>query len=480
MAKAVPNANWILATCILASSLSFIDGSVVNVGLPSIAASLRARPDDLVWVINAYLLPLGALLLTGGAAGDRFGRKRLLIVGTLLFGAASLGCATAPTLPVLLAARAVQGVGAAILQPNSLAILGVSFAGEARGRAIGLWAAAGAVLGAIGPVLGGWLIDTAGWRFIFLINLPLALGAIGLALGFVRDVPPGEDVPVLDVPGAVLATAALGAVTWSLTLGTGPAGWTPMAIGVGLAGAALGLAFLRVEQGRRDRAMMPLALFASRTFSGLTALTLLLYGALGALMVLLPYVLIRTAHYAGTAAGSALLPFAAILALASPVMGAIAGRIGPKLPLTVGPILVAAGFLWLLGVDERAIYWTQLFPGIVVMAIGMAMAVAPLTAAVLSAVDRRHTGSASGLNTAVARIAGMIATALLGGVLGGADQRIPCGGPRLRHCQRGGRGVCLPLPFEGGFRLGKALTRKSVRMIRVLLPRVYPIVATMT
>ena len=416
--KTVSNANWILATCILASSLSFIDGSVVNVGLPSIAAALKARPGDLAWVINAYLLPLGALLLTGGAAGDRFCRKRLLIAGTLLFGAASLACALAPTLPVLLAARAVQGIGAAILQPNSLAILGVTFDGEARGRAVGLWAAAGAVLGAIGPVLGGWLIDTVGWRFIFLVNLPLALGAIGLALGFVRELPPGKDAPALDMPGAVLATAALGAITWSLTMGTGPAGWTPVAIGTAAGGTLLGLAFLGVEHARKDRAMMPLDLFGSPTFSGLTALTLLLYGALGALMVLLPYVLIRAAHYAGTAAGSALLPFAAILALASPVMGGLAGRIGPKLPLTVGPLLVAAGFLWLLGVNDRAIYWTQLFPGIVVMAVGMAMAVAPLTTAVLSAVDRRHTGSASGLNTAVARVAGMIATALLGGVLG--------------------------------------------------------------
>ncbi len=418
MAKTVPNANWILATCILASSLSFIDGSVVNVGLPSIAASLKARPGDLAWVINAYLLPLGALLLTGGAAGDRFGRKRLLIVGTLLFGAASLGCAVAPSLPVLLAARALQGIGAAILQPNSLAILGVSFEGEARGRAVGLWAAAGAVLGAIGPVLGGWLIDTAGWRFIFLINLPLALGAIGLATAFVREVPPGKDAPALDVAGAILATAALGAVTWSLTLGTGPGGWTPVTIATGLVGLGLGAAFLVVEHRRKDRAMMPLGLFGSRAFAGLTALTLLLYGALGALMVLLPYVLIRAAHYAGTAAGAALLPFATLLALASPIMGGLAGRIGPRLPLTIGPLLVAGGFLWLSGLDARAAYWTELFPGIVVMAIGMAMAVAPLTTAVLSAVDRHHTGSASGLNTAVARIAGMIATALLGGVLG--------------------------------------------------------------
>ncbi len=416
--SAAPNANWILATCILASSLSFIDGSVVNVGLPAIAASLKAGNGDLQWIINAYLLPLGALLLTGGAAGDRFGRGRLLIIGTALFGAASLACALAPNLQVLLMARAVQGVGAAILQPNSLAILGVSFTGEARGRAVGLWAAAGAVLGAIGPVLGGWLIDTLGWRAIFMINLPLAAGAIGLAIAFVREPASDAPAPALDVPGAILATAALGAITWALTLGTGPAGWSTTAVVTGMAGFGLGAAFLVVERLRKDAAMMPLSLFGSNMFTGLTALTLLLYGALGALMVLLPYVLIRAAQYSGTAAGSALLPFAAILALASPAMGAVAGKTGPKLPLTIGPLLVAAGFLWMLSLDGRAVYWTQVFPGVVLMAIGMAMAVAPLTAAVLASVGPSHTGSASGLNTAVARIAGMIATALLGGVLG--------------------------------------------------------------
>ncbi len=414
----VPNANWILATCILASSLSFIDGSVVNVGLPAIATSLKAGPGQLQWVINAYLLPLGALLLTGGAAGDRYGRTRLLVIGTGLFGVASLACALAPNLQVLLAARAAQGVGAAILQPNSLAILGVSFEGEARGRAVGLWAAAGAVLGAMGPVLGGALIDTLGWRAIFLINLPLAAGAVVLALGFIRELPPGKDAPALDVTGAVLATAALGAITRSLTMGTGPGGWTTPAVVAGLAGIALAAAFLVVEHMRKDRAMMPLNLFGSSTFTGLTALTLLLYGALGALMVLVPYVLIRAAGYSGTGAGSALVPFAAIMALASPSMGALAEKTGPKLPLTAGPLLVAAGFLWLVFADVRAGYWTGLLPAVIAMSIGMAMAVTPLTAAVLSAVDRRHTGSASGLNTAVARVAGMIATALLGGVLG--------------------------------------------------------------
>lgn len=423
----VPNANWILATCILASSLSFIDGSVVNVGLPAIAASLKAGPGELQWVINAYLLPLGALLLTGGAAGDRFGRARLLVIGTGLFGIASLACAMAPNLEVLLAARAAQGIGAAILQPNSLAILGVSFEGEARGRAVGLWAAAGAVLGAIGPVLGGALIDTLGWRSIFLINLPLAAAAVVLALRFIRELPPGPDAPSLDIPGAVLATAALGAITWSLTLGTGPAGWTVPAAGAGVAGIGLAIAFLVVEHRRKDKAMMPLSLFGSPTFAGLTALTLLLYGALGALMVLVPYALIRAAHYSGTAAGSALVPFAVIMALASPSMGALAEKTGPKLPLTVGPLLVAAGFVWLVFADVGAGYWTGIFTAILFMSIGMAMAVTPLTAAVLSAVDRRHTGSASGLNTAVARVASMIATALLGGVLGTAGEALLSG-----------------------------------------------------
>ena len=422
-----PNANWILATCVLASSLSFIDGSVVNVGLPSIAAALKARDGDLQWVINAYLLPLGALLLTGGAAGDRFGRSRLLIIGTVLFGVASLACALAPNLQVLLAARAVQGVGAAILQPNSLAILGVSFSGEARGRAVGIWAAAGAVLGAIGPVLGGWLIDTLGWRAIFMINLPLAAGAVVLAMVFVREQASEQPAPALDVPGAILATAALGAITWALTIGTGPAGWTPLAIVMGGTGLGLGAGFLVVEHLRKTRAMMPLSLFGSSTFTGLTALTLLLYGALGALMVLLPYVLIQAAHYSGTKAGAALLPFAAILALASPAMGAVAEKTGPKLPLTAGPILVSAGFLWMLTVDGRAVYWTEIFPGVVVMAVGMAMAVAPLTAAVLASAGPGHAGSASGLNTAVARIAGMIATALLGGVLGLAGGALVAG-----------------------------------------------------
>ncbi len=412
--------RWVLVTTILASSLAFVDGSVTNVGLPAIGATFKAGAIDLPWVINAYLLPLSALLLLGGAAGDRYGRMRLLVLGTALFGAASIACAMASSLTWLMAGRGVQGVGAAILMPNSLAILGNSFSGEARGKAIGIWASIGAVMAAIGPVLGGWLIDTEGWRAIFLINLPLALGAIILALLYVKDSYDRTGAPSLDWHGGMLATAGLGSLTWGLTIGSGGSGWTAGALLAVPAGIVLMLGFLAVEKKKGDAAMMPLVLFGSSTFVGLTLLTLLLYGALGALIVMIPYVLIKAAAYSGTEAGTALLPFAVVLALASPVMGGIAGRIGPRLPLSIGPLVVAGGFLLLLRVGPHTDYWTEVLPAILVTSFGMAGAVAPLTTAVLGSVDRHHTGSASGLNSAVARTGGMIATALLGGVFGKA------------------------------------------------------------
>jgi EmrB/QacA subfamily drug resistance transporter len=415
----VPHANWVLVATILASSLAFVDGSVVNVGLPAMGAAFQSEAGDLQWIINAYLLPLSALLLLGGAAGDRFGRARLLIAGTTLFGAASIACACAPSLAWLMAGRGLQGIGAAFLMPNSLAILGASFCGEARGRAIGIWASMGAFMAAVGPVLGGWLIDTIGWRAIFFINLPLAIGAILLALIFVKD--QGEQskkAPKLDGLGGFLTTISLGAITWGLTIGTGHAGWTPTALALSFAGIILMLAFLAVEKFKGDGAMMPLTLFGSSSFIGLTLLTFLLYGALGALLVLVPYVLIQAAGYAGTKAGAALLPFAILLTLISPIMGGLAGRLGPRTPLSIGPLVVAGGFLLALRIGADADYWTTVFPAIFVIAIGMSGAVAPLTTAVLTSVDRRYTGSASGLNSAVARTGGMVATALLGGVLG--------------------------------------------------------------
>jgi EmrB/QacA subfamily drug resistance transporter len=408
--------RWVLATTILASSLGFIDGSVVNVGLPAIGHTFPSDADSLQWVINAYLLPLSALLLTGGAAGDRFGQRELLMLGTAVFVAASIGCMLAPSLPLLLAARLAQGVGAAMLMPNSLAILGSTFSGAAKGRAIGIWAAAGAAAGAVGPVLGGWLIDIGNWRDIFLINVPLALTAIFLAWRFV-PAHVGTHGHVLDVRGAALATLALGLLTWALSVGSTQRGWTASASIAIAAAAVLAAWFVAVERRRGEGAMMPLVLFGSSSFVGLNLLTLFLYAALGELMVLLPYVLIRGGGYSGTQAGASLLPLPIVLSLLSPMMGALAGRIGARRLLILGPAIVAAGFLLALRVGTGTSYWTTVLPAIGAVSLGLACAVAPLTTAVMSAVGTGHTGVASGVNNAVARTGALVATALLGAVL---------------------------------------------------------------
>jgi EmrB/QacA subfamily drug resistance transporter len=407
--------SWTLIATICASSLAFIDGSVVNVALPSIGRSLSASAAELQWTINAYLLPLSALLLLGGAAGDHFGRRRLLIGGTALFAAASILCALAPSLDILLAARALQGIGAAMLMPNSLAILGNAFEGEARGRAIGTWASAGAIASAIGPPLGGWLVEAVGWRMIFFLNLPVAGAAMLIAWRYVAESAEGEQA--LDWAGAALATLALGALTWALTLWSSQHGLSAeVTIGAGVGLVLLAL-FLIVEHRRGDRAMMPLSLFGSPAFVGLTALTFLLYGALGGLMVLLPYMLIVGGGYSPLAAGTALLPFSIVIGSASRLTGRIAERIGPRWPLTLGPIVTGLGFALLMRADPHASYWTSVLPGMMVIALGMAGAVAPLTTAVLSSVDSRHTGTASGFNSAIARTGGLIATALTGAVI---------------------------------------------------------------
>ena len=411
-----PHPNFVLATTILASGLAFVDGSVINVALPVLARDLNAGADALQWVVNSYLLPLSALLLLGGAAGDRFGRRRSLIIGTSLFALASLGCASASGLPALFASRLLQGVGAAMLMPNSLAILGQSFCGDSKGRAIGIWAATGAALGAIGPVLGGWLIDLGSWRAIFLLNLPLAGGAIVLAWRFVPPDRHSEAYP-LDTLGGIFATVGLAALTWALTEGSNRGGFTPGTLSGATVAVALLLIFWRFESTRGGRAMMPVALFASKSFVGLTIFTFLLYAAMGGLFVLLPYVLIKTAGYSATAAGAALLPLPLILTLSSPMAGALASRVGPRLPLTIGSLIVAGGFLIALRMDSSLEYWTQVLPMTVVIALGMSAAVAPLTTAVLTSVDPAHIGSASGINSAVARTGGLVATALLGSVL---------------------------------------------------------------
>jgi EmrB/QacA subfamily drug resistance transporter len=408
--------RWTLAASILASSLSFVDGSVLNVALPAIRASYHAGAAEVQWVVNAYLLPLSSLLLLGGALGDHFGRRRLLVVGTALFAAASLVCALAPSLEILLAARAVQGVGAALLLPNSLALLNAAYSGEKRGRAVGIWAAAGAAAAAVAPLIGGWLVDHVGWPAIFYINLPLAAGAITLALAFVtesRDPGAGRT----DYGGALLATAGLGGATYGLTLWSSSGTFGPIAIASIVIGGALIAGFVRAERALGDKAMMPLGLFRDRCFTGLNLMTLLLYGAFGAMMLLVPYVLIEAGGYSPIKAGLALLPLPILLTIGSPIMGQLATRTGPRWPLTIGPLVVAAGMLLGVRIDPGDSYWTAVLPAISVMALGMAIAVAPLTAAVLGSVEEQHVAMASGFNSAVARIGGLVATALLGVVL---------------------------------------------------------------
>ena len=408
--------RWTLVCCILASSLSFVDGSVMNVALPAIRESYGAGAADVQWVVNAFLLPLSALLLLGGALGDHFGRRRLLVIGTTLFAIASLTCALAPSLALLLAARGAQGVGAALLLPNSLALLNASFSGEKRGRAVGIWAAAGAAAAAVAPLLGGWLVGTVGWPTIFYINLPLAFGAILLALRFVEE-SRESGAGRTDYAGALLATAGLGGLTYGLTLWSATRSFTGPAVAAVIAGAVISAAFLWVEHRRGSRAMMPLDLFKGRCFSGLNLLTFLLYGAFGVAMLLIPYVLISSGGYSPVQAGLALLPLPVLMTSVSPTMGSIAARIGPRLPLTAGPLVVAAGLLLSWLIEPGGSYWTGAFPAIVVMAIGMTIAVAPLTSSVLGSVEEQHVAMASGFNSAVARTGGLIATALLGAVL---------------------------------------------------------------
>ena len=408
--------RWTLAACVLASSLSFVDGSVLNVALPAIRGSYGAGAAEVQWVVNAYLLPLSALLLLGGALGDHYGRRRLLVTGTGLFAAASLICALAPSMEILLAARAAQGVGAALLLPNSLALLNAAFEGQKRGRAVGIWAAAGAAAAAVAPLIGGWLVDHFGWPTIFYINLPLAAGAMMLALSFVTE-SQDRGAARTDYPGAVLATLGLGGATYGLTRWSSTAALDGIAIATIIAGLAMLAAFLWIEARRGDKAMMPLGMFADLCFSGLNLLTFLLYGAFGAAMLLIPYVLIAAGGYSPVDAGLAMLPLPILLTVASPPMGSLAGRFGPRWFLIVGPLVVAAGMLLGQRIGADTSYWTSVFPAMAVMAAGMAIAVAPLTASVLGSVEERHVGTASGFNSAVARTGGLIATALLGVVL---------------------------------------------------------------
>lgn len=402
--------RWVLPATILGSSMSFIDGSVVNVALPAIQVDFATNLGALQWVMNGYLLALASLILLGGAAGDRVGLRRVFMSGLCVFVAASVACALAPSPSLLVAARFLQGAGAALLVPSSLAIVGAAYEGDARGPAIGTWAAAGALTTALGPPLGGWLVDTFGWRWIFLLNVPIGLAALLLALKLSPDPRVDRSVP-LDYRGAVLATATLGLLTFGL-MSIGDRGLLQGFVAV--AGAlAVGAWFLRHES-RVAAPMMPLSLFCDRSFSGANALTVLLYAALGGAFFLLPLVLIRVHGYSATAAGAALLPFVAILGLGSRAAGRLVSRLGPRMPLVVGPLVAGAGFAILAGGATESDYVAGYLPGLAVVGVGMAVTIAPLTTTVFDSAPGDMNGIASGINNAAARAGSLLAIAALG------------------------------------------------------------------
>lgn len=404
--------RWVLAATVLGSSLTFIDGSALGVALPAIQRDLAAGPAAVQWVSNAYLLTLGALVLIGGAAGDRFGRKRVFLIGVAVFALASVACGLAPTVELLIAGRAVQGIGAALLTPGALAVIGSVFPPSERGKAFGAWAGAGALFGMVGPLVGGWLADAADWRFIFWINVPLA---VLTALVTLKAVPESCDADAkgLDWLGALLAMTGLAGLTWALTAAP-DLGWTDPWILAGLAGGAGLLAAFLWAEARERHPMMPLGLFRSSVFSGVNLLTLLLYFALGGAMFFLPFDLIRVHGWSATRAGAAMLPFAVVMSLFSGAAGRLADRFGARLSLSVGPALAGVGLALLAVPAPGAGYVDGPLAGMTVLAIGMTLAVGPLTASVMGAVKEGHTGVASGVNNAVARIAALLAVALLG------------------------------------------------------------------
>ncbi|MBQ1092165.1 MFS transporter [Streptomyces sp. B93] len=409
---ASPQGKWVLFTTVLGSSMALLDSTVVNVALPRIGEDLDADLGALQWTVNAYMLTLAGLILLGGALGDRFGRRRVFVVGVVWFAVASLLCGIAPNAGALIAARALQGVGGALLTPGSLALIQATFHPDDRGRAVGLWSGFGGIGAAVGPFLGGWLVDGPGWRWVFLLNVPLALLCVPVAL---RHVPESGDGKAahgrFDVLGAVLGAAGLGLVTYAL-IGAGEGVPGAVVVATAVAGVAAGAAFVRVER-RRAEPMMPPAIFASRQFTAVNVVTLCVYGAFGGFFFLGVVQLQVVSGYSALGAGTALLPTTVLMLLFSARSGELSDRIGPRVPLTVGPLLCAAGLLLMLRVGEDASYVADVLPAVLVLGVGMVTLVAPLTATVLASVDVGRAGLASGINNAAARAAGLVAVAAL-------------------------------------------------------------------
>jgi EmrB/QacA subfamily drug resistance transporter len=412
VAFASARGRWVVAATVLGSGIAFLDSTVVNVALPHIGEDLHTSVAGLQWVLNGYLVTLSSLILLGGSLGDLFGRKRVFQVGIVVFAVASVSCALAPNDTALVLGRVAQGIGGALLTPSSLAILEASFRPEDRPRAIGAWSGLAGVASALGPFIGGWLVDAASWRWIFLINLPLSVVVVGITA---RHVPESFDPRAerrIDWAGAVLVAVSLGTLSWGL-IAAGDRGWgAPSVVGSLVAGVLAMAAFVVVES-RSRHPMLPLDVFRSAQFRAANLVTVAVYAALGGVFFLLTLQLQVVLGYSALEAGAATMPITLLMLALSARSGALAARIGPRLQMTVGPLLVAAGMLLMMRIEPGVSYATGVLPGVVVMGLGLATTVAPLTSTALGAVAVRHAGVASGVNTTVSRAAQLAAVAVL-------------------------------------------------------------------